>query len=362
MKKLTYLKLIKLDRLRLNRWRHSLSRKQRLGQTTGDIYISPPSILSFQDNYDATMRFMNELRDIVGSKIRVKRRVHVDLVPIQKISVPVAMVLAAEFHRWTLFTKKRLKIENSKKWAPEVRNLLSDLGVFELLGLKAPSREHGTSDNITLTQLKSGEKADGAKINELQADFKLILSGFTSKPKVYDGLTEAVENAIAHAYHPEYQPKHRYAGHRWWGASCLDPTDMRLRFFIFDQGAGIPFTLPRATMQEVVREYLALFTAGAIPDDSVMLKAALEVGRTGTGQSHRGLGLQKMADVVKGAQSGYLRILSGRGEIIYRQNDKIESRNLSSHIGGTLIEWSMPADAFLSQPHGDDDDAHDQHS
>ncbi|QNQ62419.1 hypothetical protein IB024_01270 [Brucella sp. 6810] len=361
MKKRSWLERIRFERIRLKRWKHNLKRKSKVGKTTGDIYIRPPKRLSFQENYEATISFLNELRDYIVSPTLGRRRVHVDLVPLEKISVPVAIVLAAEFHRWSLVKNHRLKSENSKRWSPEIRNLLSDLGVFELLGLKRPSRSLGTDDNITLTQLKSGEKADGMKIHELQADFKSILTGFTSKPKVYDGLAEAVENAIAHAYHPEYEPRHRFAGHRWWGASCIDPNEMRLRFFIFDQGAGIPFTLPRATMHEAIREFLARFTGGALPDDSVMLKAALEVGRTRTGDANRGLGLHKMTEVVRGAAAGYLRILSGKGEIIYRQDDKIETRNLSSHIGGTLIEWSMPADAFLKQPNGDDD-ADDQHS
>jgi len=121
---------------------------------------------------------------------------------------------------------------------------------------------------------------------------------------------------------------------------------MSLRFFVFDQGAGIPYTLPTATVWEQLRAKLAQATGDRIPNDSLMLKSALEVGRTRTGLDHRGLGLKRMSDVVTGADNGYLRILSGKGEIIYSADEKIETRDHDSHIGGTLIEWSMSADAF----------------
>ncbi|MGO4619026.1 hypothetical protein [Ensifer sp. 2TAB8] len=210
------------------------------------------------------------------------------------------------------------------------------------------------TDHLTLTPLESGESFDGKKINELQTHFAETLAGFTTRPELFEGLMEAAENAISHAYPPEYAPPHPYAGHRWWGASCFDLTENRLRFFIFDQGAGIPFTLPKGPLWERMLAAVSKHSGGLISDDAHMLKAAFEVGRTSTGLSHRGLGLKRMADVVRNAGSGYLRIISGKAEIVHHDDDRIVTRGLPSHIGGTLIEWNMPSDVFTESLEDDD--------
>ncbi|UCI24590.1 hypothetical protein [Mesorhizobium sp. B2-8-5] len=236
--------------------------------------------------------------------------------------------------------------------------MLSDLGVFDLLGANPVSGDSAALENYTLTPLESGVRFDGKKIDELQSHFSATLKGFTRKPELFEGLMEAAENAISHAYPSDFQPTHPYAGHRWWGASCLDIKEMRLRFFIFDQGAGIPFTLPKGPLYERILAFVAERSAGLISDDAHMLRAAFEVGRTSTGLNNRGLGLQRMADVVRGSGSGFLRIISGKAEIVHHHDDRIVSHGLPSHIGGTLIEWSMPADIFMESS-GDHAHAHD---
>ena len=255
--------------------------------------------------------------------------------------------MAAEFHRWSIVRNARLRVRNYEKWAPEVRNLLSHLGVFDLIGLTSMPHHYQGGDHLTLSPLQSGLRFDGKKIHQLQAQFDDIVNGFTSNPEVYAGLTEAAENAITHAYPADFEPRHRYAGHRWWGASCLDLANMNLRFFIFDQGAGIPYTLPSVGWYETVREFAAKL--GLAENDTVMLRAAMELARSRTGEAHRGLGLKRMADVIQGSFTGYLRIISGKGEIIVHPDGQIDSRSHDADIGGTLIEWSLPANAFTDE-------------
>lgn len=348
MKKISNSNKHRMVAIGIARWRKGLARKKKIYQSgaapASEITIVAPEILSFNENFAGTVEFLDRFRDLVLSKPNAKR-IYVDLVPIKTLSVPVAIVLAADFDRWRLVRGYKMTTHDSHKWSTTVRNLLSDLGVFELLGLK-PIEHEINSDNFTLTRLMSGEKTDGFKIDRLQEEFAGVLSGFTKSPEMFAGLMEAAENAISHGYPENYSPLHPYAGHRWWGASCLDPRNMTLRFFVFDQGAGIPFTLPTATFYEQVRARLSHFFGDLIPNDSLMLKAALEVGRTRTGLDHRGLGLKRMSDIVTGVENGYLRILSGKGEIVYRSDEAIETRDHDRHIGGTLIEWSISADAF----------------
>ncbi|MGV8830415.1 MAG: hypothetical protein ACOH2N_00445 [Devosia sp.] len=281
--------------------------------------------------------------------------VYVDLTVVDYISVPVAIVLAAEFHRWQLLKHLRLRARDAAKWSSEVRSLLDDLGVFELLETKAPPVGAGARENFTLTALQSGLKLDGAKLNRLQARFRDMIVGFTNNATVYEGLTEAVENAISHAYPDDYTPTHPFAGHRWWGAGCIEISTMRLRFFVFDQGAGIPHTLPTADVFEGIAAWLAAHFSDVVHNDTLMLRAALEVGRTRTLESFRGLGMRRMTDVVTGAENAYLRIISRRGEIVYHGEGSIESRTHSESLGGTLIEWCLPADALTDDAEAKDE-------
>lgn len=349
MKKHTHAQLQKLDDLRRSRARKALRRRARKlapKRKRLPFRISAPSILSFKDNFEETVGFLNEFRaHTVGDKAR--RTVYVDLVPVKEVSVPVAIVLAAEFHRWSIVRRIRLRVRDHDRWASGVRSLFSELGVFELLRIKGVSDELNDK-HVTLTKLESGLSFDGRKIAQLQARFRDVLEGFVDRPMVYDGLTEAAENAISHGYPPDFQPELLSAGKRWWGASCLDLEDMRLRFFIFDQGAGIPFTLPSVGWYEQVREVLSNWGIGQ--NDTVLLRAALEVARTRTGQSNRGLGLGRMVEVIENSETGHLRIISGRGEIVVHAGGRIVERALSADIGGTLIEWNLPTGTFMEQP------------
>ncbi len=344
------------QRLAKRRFEKRLFRKFKTYQRAENVTLYPPADLSFERTYNDTVKFLNHFRDTTLPQSK-RVFVHVDLTTVQKISVPVAIVLAAEFDRWRQLKGLNLKVNDAEHWSPKVRLLFSDLGVFDLLSVKKP-RQSGSHniDNITLTPLQTGLRLDGQKLNRLQTRFRDILEGFTSNPGVYDGLAEAVENAIYHAYPKDYKPIHQFAGHRWWGAGCLDRETNRLRFFVFDQGAGIPFTLPSNALYEDVREWIAKNSAGVLPNDTVMLRAALETGRTRTGASHRGLGLRKMADVIAGTDAGYLRIISRRGEIVYHSNGKLESRVHTESVGGTLIEWCLPADALVSMGEDADED------
>lgn len=330
----------------LKRWRRSVQRRSNRSHEyeVPEVKVSAPSDLSFQNNFSETVEFLDQFRRAALLRKEKWVRLHIDLEPVKTISIPVAIILAAEFHRWKLIKKTNIRAMRPNRWTPHVRNILSDLGVFSLLDMKPMHAE--IESHLTLTRLTSGDGVDNRKVNQLQARFASDLENFTTNPQMYAGLSEAAENAVIHAYEDEAHPTFPYAGKRWWGASCLNIETMSLRFFIFDQGVGIPATLPTKDAWELIRSLATTLTGGAIPNDSFMLRAALEVGRTRTGLSHRGLGFKTMTDVVTNTDNSYLRILSGKGEIVYNGSGTIETRNHDRHIGGTLIEWSMPADAF----------------
>lgn len=348
------------------RWQKSLRRQSHRTEVRHQeelqnipIKVDAPDTLSFSRNFEGTVQFLNRFRHAaLDSSQYARRRLSVDLTPIRDISIPATIILAAEFHRWALIKRTTLTPRGVKNWSPRLRGLFDDLGVYDLLSIDAPITDDSVDDNITLTPLKSGERFEGEKIDSLQRSFQDDIQGFTARPDLYDGLVEAAENAIAHAYPPadDFTPKFPFAGQRWWGAGCLDPIAMRLRFFIYDQGAGIPYTLPRSEWAEQLRAILSSVSAGWFADDGRLLRAALELGRTRTDQPNRGKGLQRMCEIVLSTHDSYMRILSGRGEVRIWSDGRVKETTHSMNIGGTLVEWSFPADAFSFADPGDIDD------
>jgi len=229
---------------------------------------------------------------------------------------------------------------------------MQSLGVLKMLGIKVGkgARDEVLSEwqsEIVLLPLQTGTKTDGEAIARLQNWLVELSEVFDPKLFVFEGLSEAVVNAIDHAYSSHSMtPKYPFAGHRWWATSCFDPVNGSLRFFVYDQGIGIPATLAeKADWAERVETMLTKL--GLSHGDANLIEGAVEVGKTRTGLSERGKGLNQMLDVVRKAGGGHMRILSGSGDLSLDGHGTIAKRTHSSHIGGTLIEWSIPYDVLV---------------
>lgn len=237
-----------------------------------------------------------------------------------------------------------------------MKHMLQDLGTFELLGI-ASNRQTilDPMDHLVLLRLQSGERSDGRKVDKLQSDLKRLGLALEARPYIYNGLSEAILNCIDHAYVALQSATKKYplAGLRWWATSCYDPNTESLRFFVYDQGVGIPATL------EVKSDWAPWITAvaeklGFGNSDADIISAAFEVGKTSTGLGERGKGLNQMREVVQKTGGGYMRILSGEADVRIDAQGQFARSNLASQLGGTLIEWNLPYELF-AEGLGDDD-------
>jgi hypothetical protein len=348
----------KARRLRKTLRRQSVTERRRPGhgsKNNGTRVISAPNQLSFSKNSADTLGFLERLKvgTLLEPKVKrrgklVKKPIFVDLSPIKQISVPAAVVLAAELHRWVLLSGGRnLRARNLKRWDPRVRTMMGTLGALELLGINSTGEyQYDHKSQVVLMPLESGLKSDGPAVDRLQQWVSRLSKIFEPKPYVFDGLTEAILNAIDHAYMPsEGETRFPYAGHRWWATCSVDPVKSSFRFFVYDQGIGIPATIGA---QPNWREPVALMMSklGLHTSDASIIEGAFEVGRTRTKLEERGKGLRQMHDIIVKAGVGTMRILSGHGDILLNKGGVIVKSNHSSHIGGTMIEWSIPIDAF----------------
>jgi hypothetical protein len=217
--------------------------------------------------------------------------------------------------------------------------MLVDIGFFRLLQTRNPPQEDGASSSpIKMLKLRTGEGSDGSLARELSSAMTEIAGPIEAPRFLYVGLTEAMTNVAQHAYVEGLEDIPRDFK-RWWMTGSYDERQHSMRVIILDLGVGIPATLPRSSAWEVIRGLLPL---GSFDDHARMIAAAVEAGRTSTRRPERGHGLDEVRQFVENSASGRLRILSGRGEVIYERGKEVpQIISLPAPFGGTLIEWEV---------------------
>lgn len=330
-----------------------LRRRNRRKSIHQNIVVTAPEILSLTRNAAGTIKFFDDFKAAVFTTKKVKEggiwrlpSVYLDLSKITRISVPTAVILSAEMDRWRIRKNTHLSPRNLSSWAPRVRNLLADLGCFELVGTKKIRPDWSSiADAITVLKLRSGEKSNGKELQQLQYDLSRVFKAFKAQPRIYQGLLEAANNCIDHAYpkKKKIKPKYAYAGHRWWATACVDPKSNSLRFFIYDQGVGIPLTIGK---KKGWLKALKILPGMRLSSDAAIIDGAFEIGKTSTGIDGRGRGLNQMREAIEVADDAYIRVISGKGDVKYKCNRGGEIGHLPAHIGGTIVEWSIPIDAI----------------
>ncbi|WP_226557790.1 hypothetical protein [Salipiger thiooxidans] len=240
---------------------------------------------------------------------------------------------------------------NDSDWSVEVSRMLYDVGFFRLLRVPTPDhfREEGGLQQITVLPMISSVELPGQLLQELLDDLSAIAEVLQQDPAIYSGLFEAAYNANKHAYPEDYEWEFRPVARGWWATAGWNPREGCVKFLVYDQGVGIPATLPRWGGWERVRERLAR-SAGALLGDeasatfndaSKLIEAAIEVDRTSLDGGH-GKGLQDVVAVVQGRPGAKVRILSGKGRVLYYDDHTVELKDEALHLGGTLIEWTIP--------------------
>lgn len=290
-----------------------------------------PRHLSFEQDYEGVLKLIGSIRE-QSSRLR-NERIYIDFTPIRTVTPSGALVLAAELDRWnSLLGKLRFRRADTAKWAPNVRRLLGQMGFFDLLNLdRAPDLPSGGSLYV---KFRSGTKVDGAAVEELR---QLDLEPFVSVPKerlLFAAVTEAMTNVVHHAY----QGDHR-GPEKWWLSAAHEAGEVVI--LIYDQGTGIPKTLP-LTLGEQMRDWVP---DSLVAHDGKLIEVAHQLSRSGTGEPHRGRGLQR--DVRRYIEAhegqGTYRVISGRGEYTVPAGAGAEGRvdSLPRPLQGTLIEWRL---------------------
>ncbi len=304
-------------------------------------FIVPPADFSLRRQYDEVASFLSHLRDLTYNQMVFKKRPFaIDFSALKSLSPGAALILAAELYRIQKFSDFKLRAVKEKSWDPSIKGILNDLGLFELLQTPniLANESLGHDDAIEIIKYQVDDEVTGEKCGELLDKLAEIAGSINAEHFIYAGLVEALKNSKQHAYNESEQWFGVNPG-TWFMTGAYNSHEQKLTAAVFDLGVGIPQTLPRSSLWEHVRPYYSKM--GGTNDDGKMIAAAMEYGRSRTESQGRGNGLPVMMRLLD-HHDGYLRIISGRGEVTYDSLTKIiQNFSHTESIGGTLIEWSI---------------------
>lgn len=241
-------------------------------------------------------------------------------------------------------SKQKIKAQ-VKHWHPDIQRLLWEMGYFELLGLKPPEML-ASRKNTSFLKFVRGDQSNpdpGKLAKQLRKDIERLVGDTIARSELFQGLSEAITNTGQHAYGDEDSRPNR----QWWLSASYDKEERCLHITFYDQGKGIPNTLPKNHPEKL--KYLIDRLLGTnLLTHSFLVMAAMEVGRTSTGKDERGQGSANLKEFAKKYEGGRLTIYSLRGRCTMLRDASGELRydlsktlDCRQSLQGTLIEWSV---------------------
>lgn len=301
--------------------------------------------MNFSDQYEATVIILTAIRKLTTKNSENKKQYRLKQVnfdSLLKISSSAALALTAELSKWDDLIRSNLtpQVQN---WHPNILKQFVDLGFFDLFKRSPKIIQSNHQSNPIFVKYIKGTCGDSSKARQLKEELQHVIGDRISKwTFLHSGLTEAVTNVSHHAY-----PNHKRlktSDKNWYLTGAYDKDKQELKISFYDQGIGIPKSLPTSEVWEKVLGFLARLGLAQRALDSALLKAAMEIDRTSTGESDRGKGLQDLLEFINQRGEGYLSVVSQRG--LYRfslKNDKKQSKTHSfkNPLLGTLIIWNV---------------------
>ncbi|MEM5512023.1 hypothetical protein WNY79_03870 [Pseudoalteromonas sp. AS84] len=321
------------------------------------LVIHLPETMNFSNNQDETVQCLTAIRKLVSVfEVYKSRKIphkayklrSVNFDSLASISTSAALVLTAEVSKWNISIKKKLKPQ-VEKWHEDIYIQFEQLGFFDLFNNKPEKSviSQKSSPDVDFVRYVRGQcgNSDEAKDKkkELKAEISKLVGAKVDKWTIlHSGLTEAVTNVTHHAYPGSKSCEEK----SWYLTGSFNKSTNEMKIAFYDQGVGIPNSLPASEIWEKVLTY---FTKLNIPSvehkkHARLLEAAVSIDRTSTMQTDRGKGLQDLLEFIRERKAGYLSILSYHG--LYKcwiDKGKEQSKTISMErpLNGTLIVWNV---------------------
>ena len=312
------------------------------------VTINLPPVMNFSGEYDVTIKYINGIRMFTKAgrhRPSDHRLSRISFNNLKTISASAALVLTAEISRWDDYSTRKLLPETSG-WDKDIYNKFKQLGYFDLFDNNPtiPLKEEELLTKIRLVKYIKGTSGDVPRRREVGQELEKIIGEKVPKWMFLStGLQEAIVNVGHHAY-PE-KAKFNELDKYWYLTASFDQEANTIKIVFYDQGVGIPASLPSSSMKEQLLSWLSEhFPSVDKHEDKVLLKAAVAVSRSRTQEPDRGKGIPDMLEFIRQKENGYMSILSGKGlyKCAYNDgNEDIKSVGFNNPIEGTLIIWKV---------------------
>ncbi|MDL4445542.1 MULTISPECIES: hypothetical protein [Klebsiella] len=337
-----------------NYWIDEQSRKgldvQFVSKKKKGLILTLPPVMDFSNNYAVTVQHINAIRMLSerkGIPSAGYQLASVNFCNLKKISTSAALVLTAELSKWDDALRQRLTPKLAG-WDIDILRNFYELGFFDLFKKSKSLRldfgnESPANKGKRFVKYLKGKCGEVAKTKVLKGEIiDLVGESIEKWIFLHSGLSEAITNVSHHAYPVEYGYKEY--DKNWYLTGSYNIESKVLKIVFYDQGVGIPKTLPASKVWEKALTVLAKISSLERYRDEELLKAAVELDRTSTEEDDRGKGLQDLLEFIRQRENGYLSIMSLKGLYKHSMNQgitKVKTESFASPICGTLIIWSV---------------------
>lgn len=313
-------------------------------RSSASVLVAPEYfvLLSHKDGHvDRDIKYYFEFL----AKIRSYERpdLVIDMSRVRRMVVDAALLFKAELSR--LIQIKGLRIRSIPPRSERTQQVLKQTGIDKMLNLKFDvplSRE-----DVVHWRIAEGPKSavDPNMLESIMADIEYV-TGMASHP-VYQGIIESMGNCVEHAYkkHPDVS-RAMPIDPGWWVFQQVK--DDTLFVVVCDLGIGVSKALPLtlAGEQGILKKLMHL-ARRAKGEDNRALLAAMEYGRSSTGEKQRGKGMRNAHAVVNDIGEGDFYAVSNRGCYLYQKRSAqaegtFKTLKLKFSINGTILGWRLP--------------------
>lgn len=327
------------------------ARKRHRDRGTGfyeRVVLEVPANFNLHENVAEALDFFGRLRKTV----LIERKLGlIDFRSCTNISAGAGLILAAETDRCRnlRFLDGKPTVTGTYPRDPSVGIFLDHLGFFRMLKLQGPGYGGKDAAPTRFIDMRSGRRDRGQAADEVAtvADSGPVHLDGDAKRELYEALLEAMNNVTAHAYPQDgWSKRLPVLPGQWWAAGHRDSMRREIGVLIYDQGVGIPETLPKSRHGYLLAKIRAGLKLGN--SDAEHIRAAMEIGRTRMQGTHRGRGMASLSHAVSRATDGHLLILSGTGGYLHTSDGVEKIFPLPTSIGGTFIEWRIRDDNLIT--------------
>lgn len=295
--------------------------------------------------------FLRRLRNEISSQRH--DRIVIDFRETELFSAAGTILLLAEVDRITQLAPQKTRLTCYYPLNQTAEKVMQQVGLLALFKRKERQVITEQDSDVYHWHYFTGSAANGEDAASMCTSLENKLPTASLK-QIFNAVTEAMVNSVHHAYEEPRNDtiSNRYPDDkkRWWFFGEI--LDGGLHIVFCDLGIGIPRSLPR-NWREHCLDALKMSRISSGKHDLSMIKKALELGRTRTAKSNRGLGFHKNIVAAAEKLGGKLLIYSNKAVININYTDPKHHAKVHGHfkrsILGTVILWTIPIEKTQGQ-------------